>query len=117
MSENKLQKANPKTKEEWDEFWEKNKILAEKIKKAGDSYITLSNEEFKNFIADMSTADKKVFMQKMRSTLQFYKKIVSEPYYEKNKKGDRYYDAFRKYELINEKGKLISQIIKKEENE
>ena len=117
MSETKLVNANPKTKEEWAEFWEKNKILAEKIKKAGESYITFSNEQFKNFIAEMSTGDKKMFMQKMRGTLQFYKKILSEPYYEKNKKGDRYNDAYRKYKLIGEKGKLISQIIKSEENE
>jgi len=117
MNEKKVLKSNPKTKEEWEVFWEKNRILAEKLKKAGESYITLDNNEFKNFISDMSTADKKMFVQKMRGNLQFYKKVISEPHYQKNKKGERYNDAFNKYQLINAKGKLISQIIKSEENE
>jgi hypothetical protein len=106
-------KTKLKEAEDWTAYFEKDKALSAQIKKALFSYADMSEAEFKNFVADMTVEQKKIFLQKMRGEMMFYKRITEEPYYKENSKGQRYNEAKRKYSSINSKGKLLaSQIIK-----
>lgn len=110
-------KSNPKSAEEWAMFHQKNKEFSEKLSQmtAKKTYIQMTNEEFKNFIADMSDADKRIFIEQMKSTRNFYKRIINEDFYKDHKKGHRYNESLANYNSINEKGKIISQTLKKDQ--
>jgi len=110
------QRSNPKTAEEWAEYWKKNAELEEKIKQSNTSYVDLSDIEFKNSIINLSQEELGSLLSQMRSTMNFYKKVLAEPYYVEHpekKKTFRYEESFRCATSINSKGKIVSSLINK----
>lgn len=112
----KQKRFNPKTAEEWAEYWRENAKLEAKIKESNTSYIDLSDIEFKNSISNLSQDELKKMLESMRSTMRFYKKILEEPYYVEHpekKKTFRYEESLRCATSINSKGKLVHSLINK----
>lgn len=101
---------------DWQQYWQENKKLEDKIRKASFTYVDMSEQEFRNMIAEMNKEQAELFINKMRGEKNFYKKILDEDYYKENKKGYRYQDALKKYKSINEKGKIIAAYIKSFDN-
>lgn len=116
MKDEKKEKTKLITAEDWDNYWAKNKELDERIRKAGHSYVDMDDQEFKNFISDMKEESLRAFTVSMKSTMLFYKNIVNEPlYHNEKKRGQRFKAALEKYQSINSKGKIISQLIKEKQ--
>lgn len=108
------QTSKPKTAEEWQEFWAKDSELSKKISTFKTGIEEMDDMEFKNSLASLSKEQMETLMKEMRSTLTFYKKILTEPYYTEHpekKEYSRYKDAKTKYESINRKGKIIYSLI------
>ena len=106
----------PTTKEEWAEHWKRYSELSEKIKESMKHYSDLDDVEFKNSISEFTHDELKELLQKMRGEMNFYKKIVQEPYYVENpekKSTMRYTDALQKATSINSKGKIVFSLINK----
>lgn len=106
----------PRSKEEWAEHWKQYNELREKIKESMKHYSDLDDTEFKNSISEFTQEELKALLEKMRGEMNFYKKIVQEPYYvEHPEKKDtmRYQEAFQRATSINTKGKIVFSLINK----
>ena len=114
MAQKANTKFNPKSKEDWDEFNKANKAFAERLKVNLQTYHYLSDIEFKNKISSNGIEDLKKLLTSMRSERNFYKKVLTEPYYTEHpekKKTPRYEDSLLKYNSINSKGKIVLELI------
>jgi hypothetical protein len=104
----------PKSAEDWAEFNRANKALAKEMAQKGKTYLDLSDVEFKNTLASATQEQLTALLKQMKSTREFYKKVLQESYYEKHpekKSTHRYIDARKKYESVNSKGKIVHSLI------
>lgn len=102
------------TKEDFAAIDAKNKALVQQMKDKSFTYLQQSDVEFKNDISSKSQEDLKILITSMKSTREFYKKILQEPYYIENpekKSTHRYKDAEKKYNSVNRKGKIVHSLI------
>lgn len=107
-------KSNPKTKEEWDEYFRKDKALTERLKNNQSSYLDLSDQDFTEVVKGYSQEKLKAFLVKMRDTRMFYRKVLEEAYYTEHpekKKTDRYLSSTKLYDSVNRKGKIVNSLI------
>lgn len=104
----------PKSAEEWKEHDVQNEALIREIKEKESSYVDMDDITFKNSLVGMNKEFLEHFLHSMRITRDFYKKVLTEPYYVEHpekKSTYRYEDAHRKYESINSKGKVVQSLI------
>lgn len=104
----------PRTKEDWAAIDVKNRELTQQIKEMSTSYLDQSDIDFKNTLTETSEEQLKVLLNKMKSTRNFYRKIMQEPYYiehPEKKFTHRFEDTEKKYKSVNSKGKIIYSLI------
>ena len=109
-----MSEKNPRDKEEWDEFNRKNREFSKKLTQILSTYHDIDDVSFKNSLVDKSQEELKLMLNSMRSERKFYKKILQESHYTehpKKKKTVRYEEALRKYNSVNSKGKIVTQLI------